>query len=150
MTRIQKQLQRARPSLRVVSPLAWWVVMIMAGFNIILGLSFIFALDTDKFTAPLLIVNDHLSFDFWGVVFIIIGIVKAFSLKTNNWNLSRKSLLFGVSVKGAWAVALTVRTFISPGTAFLNLCWITLALLQMGAYIWFMPPSIQTNTKEDE
>lgn len=146
MAHITKQLEEARPSLRIVSPMSWWLVHVMGWFNILLGLSFLLAIDQDRITASFLIVNDILTFKFWGIVFILIGIVKLYSLKRNKWGLARKSLLLGVSVKAAWAIALTVRTLVSPGTVFLNLLWITVALLQMGCYVWFMPPAIQTNT----
>lgn len=142
MTSLEKQIQKARPGLRVVSPSSWWTVLIMGVFNIFLGLSFLFLVDQTRFSASLLIVNDVLTFRFWGIVFVALGLVKLYALYSNNWNMARKSLFFGVSVKAAWMVALTVRTLISPGTFFLNLLWVTIALLQMGAYVWFLPPSM--------
>lgn len=142
MSTIKKQIQEARPKLRAVSPQAHWTVMVMGIFNILLSTSFLLLLDTDRFTAPLLIVNELLTFKFWGVVFGLLGVFKLYSLWANDWNLARRSLILGVSIKAAWAVALTIRTIISPGTAFLNLTWIALAVLQMGAYIHFMPPAM--------
>ncbi len=142
-----RELHKARPSLKMVSPLAHWTIVVMAVFNILLGLSLFFGIDQTKFTASLIIVNEFLTFKFWGIVFLAIGAIKLFALKTNNWNLSRRSLLLGVSIKAAWAVALTVRTFISPGTFFVNIIWIALAALQMGAYVHFMPPLI-TNKEQ--
>ena len=141
---LKHQLQEARPKLKIVSPLAYWVVLVMGWFNIILGATFIIGIDATRFTAPLLIVNEVLTFDFWGVVFILIGIIKLYSLKVNNWKLSRSTLFLGVSVKAAWMIALTIRSFISPGTLLLNILWVTVALLQIGAYIWFMPPSTES------
>lgn len=143
MTNIEKQIQKARPKLSVVSPMAYWIVLVMGWFNILLGLTFVLAIDATRFTASLIIVNDLLTFQFWGVVFMAIGILKLFSLRMNNWELARNTLFWGVSVKAAWMIALTIRTFVSPGTIFLNLLWITIALLQIGCYIWFMPPSTE-------
>lgn len=143
MTNVKAELKQARPKLSLVSPLSYWVVKVMGLFNILLGTSFLFTLDEDRFTASLLIVNDVFTFKFWGIVFISLGLVKLYSLYANNWKLSRNSLLIGVFIKAAWMVALTIRTLISPGTLFLNLLWITVALLQIGAYIWFMPPSTE-------
>lgn len=140
MSHLGKELQKARPRLKVVSPLSHWVVLIMALFNIVLGISFLFAIDQNRLTASLIIVNDVFTFWFWGWVFIGIGLLKLYALVMNNWNLARRSLLVGVSVKAAWMVALTIRSFVSPGTIFVNVMWITIALLQMGTYIWFMPP----------
>lgn len=148
MTHIEKQLQIARPSLRVVSPMSWWVVLVMAAFNVVLGLSLFLGVDENRLSASLLIVNDFLTFKFWGVVFIVLGLLKFWSLFRNNWKLARQTLFMGVSVKAAWMVALTIRSLVSPGTIFVNLLWVTVALIQMGCYVWFMPPSAQTNVQE--
>lgn len=141
MKSIDDELRLARPSLRLVSPLSWWTVLIMGLFNLVFGASLFFGVDQYRISASLLIVNDVLTYDFWGIIFFFLGIVKLYSLITNNWKLARSSLFIGVSIKAVWMVALTIRTFISPGTVFLNVLWVTVALLQMGAYIWFLPPS---------
>lgn len=148
MSELQKQIQEARPNLKVVSPISHWIVLVMGWFNIVLGLSMIFAVDSERFVASLFLVNDYMPFWLWGWIFVTVGAVKLYALHSNNWELSRRSLMLGVSIKAAWMVALTIRTFVLPGTAFLNLTWIALALIQMGAYIWFMPPNIQTNKQE--
>lgn len=142
---IKQQLREARPKLRVVSPMSSWVVKVMGWFNIILGLSLVFSIDSDRFTDSLFLVNEYMSSWVWGCIFLLIGIVKLYSLACNSWSLARKSLMMGVAVKAAWMVALTVRTFFSPDTTFLNLTWVAVGLVQMGAYVWFMPPNIQTN-----
>jgi len=139
--RLKKQLREARPSLREVSPLSHWIVLIMAVFNVVLGTILYLAVDQNRVSAPLIIVNEVLTFKFWGVVFISLGLVKLWSLYVNDWALSRHTLLAGVSVKAAWAIALTVRSLTSPGSIFLNLLWVTIALMQMACYIWFLPPS---------
>lgn len=149
MSIIEKQIREARPKLKVASPLSHWIILITGWFNILLGLSMIFAVDSARFTAQLFLVNDYIKFWMWGFVFIAIGLMKLLSLKANNWGLARKSLVVGVSVKATWMVALTIRTFVAPGTAFLNLTWVALALIQMGCYIWFMPPNIQTNKQKE-
>lgn len=145
MTTLEKQIKQARPSLKVVTPLVHWVITIYAYFNIIFGLSLFFAIDQTKISASLLIVNDIFSYKFWGVIFIAIGIIKLFALKTNNWDLSRKSLLLGVSIKAAWAVALIVRSLTSPGTFLVSIIWVALAAIQVVTFIFFMPPSIGSN-----
>lgn len=145
MTTLEKQIQQARPSLKMVTPLVHWIIIIYAYFNIIFGLSLFFAIDQTKISASLLIVNDIFSYKFWGVIFIAIGILKLFALKTNNWNLSRKSLLVGVSIKAAWAVALVVRSLTSPGTFLVSIIWVALAMIQIVTFIFFMPPAIATN-----
>lgn len=143
MTTIEKQIQQARPRLRVVTPLAHWIIVIFAVFNLLLGVSLFFAIDQSKISAPLLIVNDFFTYRFWGVVFILIGALKLFALKTNNWDLSRKSLVVGVAIKAAWAIALIIRTLTSPGTALVTIIWLALAIIQITTFIFFMPPSMQ-------
>lgn len=142
---LEKKLQHARPQLKVVTPLAHWIIVVYAIFNILLGISFILALDQQKIVAPLLIVNEFFNYRFWGIVFIFVGLLKLFALKTNNWNLSRQSLLVGVSIKAAWALALIFRSLTSPGTWLVTIIWLALAAIQIVTFIFFMPPSIATN-----
>jgi hypothetical protein len=146
---LQKQLHKARPKLKMVSPMAYWTVMVMAIFNLLLGASLFLLVDETRLSASLIIVNDFLTYKFWGAVFIAIGFIKVYSLLSNDWNLARKSLIIGVAVKAAWSVALIVRVLVSPGTFFLTLLWVTVAMLQMGAYIWFLPHGFVGNGKKD-
>jgi hypothetical protein len=141
MPNIEHQIKKARPTLRQVSPLSHWVVLIMGVFNIVLGLTLLFNIDKNRLSASLIIVNNILTYEFWGIVFISIGLIKLYALISNNWNLSRKTLILGVSVKAMWSVALIFRIFISPGTLFITSTWLCIAALQMACYIFFMPPN---------
>jgi hypothetical protein len=143
MNRLVHELREARPSLRLVSPLAHWIVLLLGIFNIFLGLTLMFGIDKQRLSASLIIVNEITSYTFWGVVFILLGILKLYSLKINNWRLSRNSLIIGVAIKAMWSVALIFRIFISPGTVFITLCWLIIAAMQMATYIFFMPPSTE-------
>lgn len=147
---LQKQLREARPKLKVVSPLAHAVIMIFGFFNVFLGLSLLFAIDAPRISSPLLIVNEVFNFRFWGVIFISLGIFKIASLKFNNWDLSRKSLLIGVAIKAAWTLALVVRAISSPGTWIVTILWFALAAIQIATFIYFMPPSVATNKQPKE
>ena len=146
---LKEQIRQARPSLRMVSPLAHWTVMTMAVFNLLLGASLLTLVDQTRLSAPLIIVNDLFTYKFWGIIFILIGFLKIYALVSNRWELARTSLFVGVSVKAAWAVALIIRVLVSPGTFFLTLLWVTVAALQMGAYIWFLPHGFIHAKKED-
>lgn len=148
VTTLEKQIQKARPLLKTVTPLAYWIITIYAYFNILLGISLFLAVDQNKLTASLIIVNDIFSYKFWGIVFMVIGILKLFALHTNNWKLSRQSLLVGVAIKAAWALALVVRSLTSPGTWLVSIIWIALAAIQIVTFIFFMPPSMATNKQE--
>lgn len=156
MNKLVQELREARPTLKQVSPLSFAVLLVMAIFNLLLGLSLLFAVDQNqsRLSAPLLIVNDLMPYEFWCAVFIGIGILKLYALKVNDWKLARRTLIIGVSVKGMWAVALIFRVFLSPGSIFLTLTWLCIAALQMACYIFFMPPSsanyLQRKVDRDE
>lgn len=145
---LKRQIREARPKLKMVSPLAHWTVTIMAVFNLLLGLSLFVLVDQTRLSAPLLIVNSLLTYKFWGAVFIGVGLLKLYSLWSNRWELARASLFLGVTIKAAWAVALIIRVLVSPGTFFLTLLWVTVALLQMGAYVWFLPHGFIHGSKD--
>lgn len=142
MNKLVHELREARPSLRMVTPMSYYFVLIMAIFNIVLGFTLMYGIDKSRLSASLIIVNEFTSYTFWGIVFIALGLLKIYSLVTNNWWLSRKTLIFGVSIKAMWSVALIFRIFISPGSLFLTLCWLCIATLQMTCYIFFMPPNV--------
>lgn len=145
---LKKEIQNARPSLKVVSPLTHWVISSLGIFNILFGVILFLAMDANRVSAPLLIVNELFTYQMWGIIFIVLGVIKLLSLYTNNWSLAKKSLLLGVAIKSTWAIALAVRSFISPGTFLVNMVWVTLAAIQIGTYIYFMPPAIGGNTQQ--
>lgn len=147
---LKEAIRIARPKLRTVSPLAHWVMTVMGVFNLFLGVSLFTAFDANRVSSSLLIVNSITTYQFWGVVFVILGLIKLYSLLKNDWNLARHSLLIGVAIKAAWAVALLIRALTSPGTLLVAFLWIALALIQMGTYIWFMPPAISSYKQRRE
>lgn len=136
----RSQLQQARPRLRLVSPLVFWICVIYIILNLAIGLDFILEFDKLRVAASLIIVNNLTDYHFWGVVFLSLSGVKAYALWKNNWQLIRNMLLVGVAVKAAWAIALLVRIFIAPGTILIALLWVALAMIQIITYIFFMPP----------
>ncbi len=144
-TKVKKELRVARPRLKLVSPLAHTVVMIFGLFNLFLGISLLLAIDHNRVTSPLIIVNDVFSFRFWGIVFILLGIIKLLTLRLNSWSASRKSLLLGVAVKSAWAFAFIIRSTTNSGTWIVTILWVALAAIQIAAFIYFMPPSVASN-----
>ena len=139
----QKAIQAARPRIRTISPLSYWTILIMGFFNLFIGSMFIFFTGVIKYNAPLLVVNNVITFKVWGVVFIAIGLLKLYSLLINRWDIARNSIIIGVAVKAMWMIALIIRAFIAPQTILFTILWATIALLQMGAYIWFMPPLVK-------
>jgi hypothetical protein len=150
-TDLKKAIKAARPHLKTVTPLAHAILIIYAIFNILIGFSFILAVDHYRLSsAPLLIVNDIFTYDIWGFIFVAVGLLKLYSVKINNWALSRRSLLVGVAIKAAWAIALVVRSFTSPGTWLIMIMWVTLACIQIMTFILFMPPAVISNKQPGE
>lgn len=145
---IERKIRQAQPRLRKARPLPFWIITIFAGFNIALGVSLYLSFDASRISASLLVVNELFTFRFWGIVFVLVGLLKIFALTTNNWILARQSLLIGVSIKAAWAIALTVRAFTSSGTLLVDLMWITLALIQIATFIFLVP--IEKGIKSNE
>lgn len=139
--KLRQQLREARPSLRAVSPVSFWFIMLMGLFNMFIGAAFIFALDPDTDDVTFRAITQFIPFGVWGILFFVLGVLKLWSLKTNNWWLSRHTLLLGVVMKSSWAVALTIRTFIHPDNAFLNATWVALTITQIVCYIYFLPPT---------
>lgn len=134
-----RELRKLRPRLRTVAPHSYWFVMLLGVFNLLFGASLMAAVDKGKTNSSLLIVNDFFTFQMWGAVFILLGVLKLSALRLNRWRLARLTLMMGVVVKAAWMVALVIRVFVSPGTVIIALLWMTLATAQMLCYIYFLP-----------
>lgn len=90
-----------KPRLRKVSP---FIFNIAIGFNIVdlcLGIGLF---NTTGIKFP--IVTPTFSFQFWGIVFISLGITGIVSLAINRWKLIRRVLTVGLFLKALWAYAL--------------------------------------------
>lgn len=140
-TELKRQIQNARPSLKMVSPVSYWFIMLMGLFNLFIGTAFIFALDPDTSDPTFRAITQFVPFGVWGILFVLLGGFKLYSLFRNNWQLARYTLLAGVIMKSAWGVALTIRTFNQYDNAFLNATWVALAITQIICYIYFLPPT---------
>lgn len=138
---LKKQIAKARPSLKMVSPVSYWFIMLMGLFNLFIGSAFLFALDPNTDDPTFRAITQFIPFGVWGILFMILGMLKLYSLFKNNWVMARYTLLAGVVLKSGWAVALTIRTFNHYDNAFLNATWVALAITQIICYIYFLPPT---------
>lgn len=139
ITKRLDHLNEYTPRLRGLAPLTFWSTLVFASLNFLIGISLFFELDANRVSASLLIVNDILSYQFWGVVFFALGVGKYYALYANKWNLTKKLMLGGVAVKAGWTIALVVRAMISPGTILVALLWLALAVIQVFIVIFFVP-----------
>ena len=135
------QIRAARPSLRLVSPISYWFVILMGVFNVLIGIAFITSLSEPTNDLALMAVSKIIPFDMWGFLFILLGVAKLYSIITNSWSLARYSLLAGVLLKSVWAVALVIRSFYAEDGLFTTYMWISIAITQIICYIYFLPPT---------
>lgn len=139
ITKRLDHLNEFTPRLRGLAPLTFWTTFVYASLNFLIGISLFVAIDASRVSAPLLIVNDILSYQLWGVIFFAMGVSKFYALHANKWNLTKKLMLTGVAVKAAWAIALIFRALTSPGTILISLLWVALAVIQVFVVVYFVP-----------
>lgn len=137
---LKHELNELRHRLYKVSPLVFAITGIYIGMNIVIGIAMITAFDQSRVVASLLIVNQLLTYKFWGCVFLALAAFQGWSLYKNNWKYIKLSLLSGVVVKTFWAVGLCLRAVVENGTLLIALPWITLALIQIATVVFFLPP----------
>lgn len=135
----ERQIRQARPKLRDVAPITYWITKSTAIFNIIFGLSLLFGLDSLRWRETFFILNDFLTSELWGAIFIMLGMYGIISLGINSWTNSRRYLLAGVAVKATWTTTSAARALLYNGTFMVNILWATLAMIQIVTYIFFHP-----------
>jgi len=149
MTRkLKQELKEARPKLRLVSPMSYWFVGLMGIFNLVLGallLGISNGIDINE--PPFKIITAIIPLSIWGLIFIGLGLLKLAALKANSWKWARLTLLMGVTLKSGWAVALIARSMYQPDNAFLTMFWVTIAIVQVLCYIFFLPPHLYSGKK---
>lgn len=145
MTKTQiDPVKNGLPRLRLISPWAFWNTVVFGIFNIVIGISFVLEIDTDRITAPLIIVNEVLTYPFWGMAFIALGVAQFLFLHENKWDYIRWSHRVGTAIKATWAIALIIRVLTQPGTVLLTSVWMALMLLQIVTFIFIPTPKVLT------
>lgn len=136
---IHTKLQSARPPLKLIAPLTYHICLGFVWVNIILGLGLFFLLDSSRLSSPLLLINNVLTFDVWGALFIGLAAFITYGLIKNNWELIKVSMLMGLTVKITWLTMLIIRVFENPSTILLVSIWLFFAYIQAITYIYFLP-----------
>lgn len=144
MTDIAKKIREIRPRLKEVSPLAASILLGYGVINILLGIGMLFYVNPSP-EAVFAIVNSVVTFQVWGVVFILLGLAKLYGYFRNDWNFMKGLLVAGLSVKAAWAIALFIR-FLDGGSILLLVIWLFFAYVQLVTYIHFIPNTRQKLT----
>ena len=123
------------PRLNTLYPLLGKLISGFAGFNLLLGAALYCyqARTTDFF-----IVNEILTYQFWGAVFFVTGIAQLAGLVLNSYSGMRLSLITGFIVKLFWLTALAVRQFVElDSNMFLLILFSFIAYIQFWTYIHF-------------
>jgi hypothetical protein len=135
MSDISRKIANARPPLSKAAPLTFAICWGFAVVNVVLGLGLILLYSTP---VPIAVAN-ILSYREWGVLFLILAIVTAYGLITNNWNITRRTQLIGVLIKTIWMIALIFRSFMFPPTILITAVWFFFVYVQGMTYVHFVP-----------
>jgi hypothetical protein len=106
MKTIEKQIQEARPPLKIVSPLTYLIIMGFAVGNIFLAPAFLVVPLHALVVFPTIYAK---WFWFAGFEFLAIGLL--WGLRQNNWRLLRRLLAAGLTLKSIIMFALVVNMF---------------------------------------
>jgi hypothetical protein len=131
-------LGKVRPRLRIADAKTYYISWGYAIVNIVLGLGMFFLYET---RIPLVVVN-VLSYKQWGVLFLILGMLKAYSLLSNRWNMIKQLMILGLILKIFWGIALVIRCIIAPQTILITGVWLIFLYVESVIYIYFLPPYI--------
>jgi hypothetical protein len=137
MTDIAKKIREVRPKLKTVSPLTAAIMLGYGVINILLGLGMLVYVNPSP-DAQFAIINDVVTFQVWGIIFILLGLTKLYGYFKNDWKLMKVSLVLGLVVKATWAIALFIR-FLDGGSILLLIVWLFFAYIQFVTYINFIP-----------
>lgn len=141
MSTISQKIKQVRPKLRVIAPMSAAGVAGFAIFNCVLGVALAFE---QARTVEFFIVNEFLSYQVWGGMFVALGLYMGMSLITNGWRNMKWSLLFAIFLKLWWFMALVVRDFIHDGdNLMLIIMWSFITYLQIVLYVNFIPKGIE-------
>lgn len=134
MREVKQKLNELRPSLRLVAPLTWTIVLGFGLLNIVLGISLMYY----PLGTPLAIVTEFTPLALYGALFAVLGISMLYKLWRNDWRWLRWLLLCGLLVKTVWLFALVIRLF-NGGSAIILSLWLFITYVQAMTYIYFVP-----------
>ena len=129
---IDKALRDIRPSLRIVAPMTYYIAWGFALFNVVVS-------------APLYRINEDvfgilgaISLKVWAIIFMLNGLILAYTLLVNKWKSTRGLMLVGVCINSAWLMELIART--TNGKSFILVAiWGLIVYLQAVTYLYFTP-----------
>ena len=118
----------------ILYPLISYIMRGFVAFNIILGIGLFSNIAR---TTQFFIVNEVLTYQFWGVLFFINGIIQLYTLIRHNDKLIRMSLMNGMILQTFWMVALAVRQFEQlDSNVFLLILFGFILYVKFGVYLY--------------
>lgn len=126
MSQLEAQLKQLRPSLFDVGPLEAQIILAYGVFNILIGPALALVPRSVVFLPNWV----------WGAIFTALGVWMVWALLTNNWHMSRLSLLVGILVKSIWLVALVLLSLVDHSWT-VTLVWAAFAWIQILCYVYF-------------
>ena len=133
-------VNRNLPKLKHISRPASWNTLTFGVFNLLLGVALF---STSAYTLDeFFIVQSFFSEQFWGSAFFSVGVIMMLGYYLNRWVLMRQITVLALFLKFFWLTALITRQIQDPqSSTFLILMFGTLAVLQIGHYLYF--PSVK-------
>lgn len=135
---IKKQLNNARPDLKIVSPMVYKLTWAFVPMNLLIGLSII----VQKTVAQPPLITQAMPNSFWAVSFVGIALALAYALKNNDWKLIKSTMTFALFIKVVWGIALLIQVVRTGGDSLGVLAvWLFIAYVQANCLIHFLPPT---------
>jgi len=92
----------------ILYPLISYIMKGFVAFNLILGAGLF---SNVARTTEFFIINDVFTYQFWGVLFFLNGLIQLYTLVHHNDRLIRVSLMGGMILQTFWLLALAARQF---------------------------------------
>jgi len=109
----------------------YWITWVFAIGNIALGYWIWILRDAHT----LLTTKAHLTLRFWAVVFVVLGLVMAYSLVKRRQRMLRLSLISALFVKMTWLIALSVSVLNGANGSFTTI-WLMITLIQLVVFLY--------------
>lgn len=134
MKEIKHQIHELRPSLRLIAPLTWSIMLGFGILNLVLGLSLMYY----PLGRPVAVVTEFTPLWGYGLVFMVLGVFMLYNLWRNNWKWLKRLTICGLLIKSIWLFALVLRLF-DGGNAIILALWLFLTYVQAMTYVHFVP-----------
>lgn len=140
------EIRQARPNLRLVNPLAFWLCVAMVLLNVSLGYVVIRVPDTSG-----LVLYNILPQIAYGLLYFLSAGLLSLSLLKNSWYMTKVILAFGLFLKCLYAYGLVALGF---KLGFSNLegivsVWLFIVFVQALMIMFLLPPWLKLNGGDD-